>query len=201
MATPAKKPVSKTASAKAPAARAASKKTAPRKTAPKADPETSAPEAVEEISVAAEQTENLRAPIAPIAILDLAGRYAYSVGRRKTSTATIRMFNGQDGSTVNNKTLNDYFSNNASYLEAALLPLRVTGLEKEVFVSVHVKGGGINSQAGAISHGIAHAIAKSNEEFRKVLKQNGLLTRDSRMKERKKPGLKGARRGAQWAKR
>ncbi len=193
MATPAKK----TTSAKTPAAR----KPSVRKTAAKAAPV----EAVEEmkLDVVAEDAtaETSRAPIAPIAILDLKGRYAYSVGRRKTSTATVRMFNGTDKSTVNNKPLTEYFHNNATYLELAVQPLRVTGLEKEVFISVHVSGGGINSQAGAISHATAHAIAKSNEEFRKVLKQNGLLTRDSRMKERKKPGLKGARRGSQWAKR
>lgn len=190
MATPAKKTTTK-----APAAR----KAPVRKTAAKAAPV----EAAEEIKldVVAEESENLRAPIAPIAILDLQGRYAYAVGRRKTATATIRMFNGTDKSTVNNKTLVEYFHNNPTYLELAVQPLRVTGLEKEVFVSVHTNGGGLNAQAGAISHGIAHAIAKSNEEFRKVLKQNGLLTRDSRMKERKKPGLKGARRGSQWAKR
>jgi small subunit ribosomal protein S9 len=193
MATPAKK----TTTAKAPAAKkpAAARKTPAKKTAPAVE----AAEAV--LDVVSEVEPTSRAPIAPIAILDLKGRYAYSVGRRKTSTATVRMFNGTDKSTVNNKPMNEYFQDNAGYLEAALLPLRVTGLEKEVFISVHVNGGGINSQAGAVSHAIAHAIAKSNEDFRKVLKQNGLLTRDSRMKERKKPGLKGARRGAQWAKR
>jgi small subunit ribosomal protein S9 len=193
MATPAKK----TTTVKAPAAKkiAAPRKTAAKKPALVAD----AAEAV--LDVAPEAVETQHAPIAPIAILDLKGRYAYSVGRRKTSTATVRMFNGTDKSTVNNKPFNTYFQDNAGYMEAALLPLRVTGLEKEVFVSIHVNGGGMNSQAGAVSHAIAHAIAKSNEEFRKVLKQNGLLTRDSRMKERKKPGLKGARRGAQWAKR
>jgi small subunit ribosomal protein S9 len=138
---------------------------------------------------------------APIAILDLKGKYTYSVGRRKTSVANVRLYNGTNPSTVNGKKLADYFSNNAGYLEDALKPLRLTGLEKEVYLVITVNGGGINSQAGAVAHGLSRAIAKANSEFHKVLKQNGLLTRDSRMKERKKPGLKRARRGPQWAKR
>lgn len=138
---------------------------------------------------------------APIAVLDLKGKYSYSVGRRKTSVANVRLYTGTNPSTVNGRKLADYFSNNAGYLEDALKPLRLTGLEKEVYLVITVNGGGINSQAGAVAHGLSRAIAKANSEFHKVLKQNGLLTRDSRMKERKKPGLKRARRGPQWAKR
>ena len=78
---------------------------------------------------------------------------------------------------------------------------RSTGTEKSYFAFVNVKGGGKHSQAEAIAHGIAIAISVHDPEFRKVLKKNDLLTRDSRMKERKKPGLKRARRGPQWAKR
>ncbi|MBU6447690.1 30S ribosomal protein S9 [Patescibacteria group bacterium] len=129
-----------------------------------------------------------------------AGRYAYAVGRRKTSVANIRLFNGKGKSTVNQKDIAVYFGNNA-LVEQALKPLQLIGLENQAYVYVNMSGGGINSQSQALAQGLATAIAKSTPDFRKILKKNGLLTRDSRMKERKKPGLKRARRGPQWAKR
>ena len=136
------------------------------------------------------------------AILDLKGRYAYAVGRRKTAVANVRLFNGAPSqSEVNKKTLSEYFSKNNSHLEVVNEPLRLSGLEKDLYFVVKVAGGGLNAQAAAIAHGISQAVAKTDADFRKVLKKNGLMTRDSRMKERKKPGLKGARRGPQWAKR
>ncbi|MDB4940097.1 MAG: ribosomal protein [Candidatus Doudnabacteria bacterium] len=128
------------------------------------------------------------------------GRYAYSVGRRKTSIANVRLFAGKGKSMVNDKEILAYFGNKA-LVERAYKPLALTGLEGHAHIVVVINGGGLNSQSEAISHGIATAMVKNNEEFRKVLKKNGTLTRDSRMKERKKPGLKGARRGSQWAKR
>ncbi len=138
---------------------------------------------------------------APIADVNLAeGKYAWAVGRRKTSVANVRLFLGKGKSTVNKKDILVYFGNQA-LVERAFKPLNLTGLESRVYVYVNVNGGGLNSQSEAISHGIATALAKNQPEFRKVLKKNGTLTRDSRMKERKKPGLKGARRGPQWAKR
>ncbi len=136
-----------------------------------------------------------------IAQINLAeGRYAWAVGRRKTSVANVRLFKGKGKSTVNKKDIGVYFGNNA-LVEQAFKPLQLAGLENQVYVYVNANGGGINSQSQAVAHGIATALAKHNTEFRKVLKKNGLLTRDSRMKERKKPGLKRARRGPQWAKR
>ncbi|MBU6447575.1 30S ribosomal protein S9 [Patescibacteria group bacterium] len=128
------------------------------------------------------------------------GKYAYAVGRRKTSVANIRLFNGKGKNTVNQKDIAVYFGNKA-LVEQALKPLQLTGLENHAYVYINISGGGINSQSQAVAHGIATAMAKSTPELRKVLKKNGLLTRDSRMKERKKPGLKRARRGPQWAKR
>ncbi len=140
--------------------------------------------------------------VEPVAEMDLAeGKYSYAVGRRKTSVANIRLFSGRAKSQVNKKDLAAYFGGNQHLIDLAHKPLQLTGLENRVHVYVNVKGGGKHSQAEAISHGIALAIATHNPEFRKVLKKNGTLTRDSRMKERKKPGLKRARRGPQWAKR
>ncbi len=128
------------------------------------------------------------------------GKYFYGVGRRKTSVANIRMFFGKSENQVNKKKIDAYFGLKG-YVGEALKPLQLTGLESQVYIYANVKGGGAHSQAQAVAHGLANAIAASDENFRKVLKKNGMLTRDSRMKERKKPGLKRARRGPQWAKR
>ncbi len=138
---------------------------------------------------------------APIAELNLPdGRYAWAVGRRKTSVANVRLYLGKGKNTVNKKDILVYFGNK-SLVERAFKPLSLTGMESRVYLYANIKGGGLNSQSEALSHAIATAMAKNQPEFRKVLKKNGTLTRDSRMKERKKPGLKGARRGSQWAKR
>ena len=128
------------------------------------------------------------------------GRYVYAVGRRKTAVANVRMFSGIGKSTVNHKEIKEYFGNQ-DYVDIAFKPLQLTGTEKDLYVFVNIKGGGIHAQAQAVAHGLARAIAKATPDFHKVLKKNGMLTRDSRMKERKKPGLKRARRGPQWAKR
>jgi small subunit ribosomal protein S9 len=168
---------------------------------PKAAKETTAeleaPEVVEAAPVLSEKTEKILA----VGELKLEnGRYAFATGRRKTAVANVRLFAGKGKSTVNNKEILAYFGNKA-LVERAFKPLNLTGLENRAYIFVNVKGGGLQSQCEAVSQGIATAMAKNNEEFRKVLKKNGTLTRDSRMKERKKPGLKGARRGSQWAKR
>jgi len=203
MATPTKKPATKKAVVHKAPAKTTVKKPVVHKTAahkPVAHEHAPAPESTLVVEAAIETAPKAGASRTS-SILDLKGKYSSSVGRRKTSVANVRLYNGSEPSTVNKKKLADYFSHNAGYLEAVLRPLRLTGLEKEIYMVVTANGGGINSQAGAIAQGISHAIAKANSEFRKVLKQNGLLTRDSRMKERKKPGLKRARRGPQWAKR
>ncbi len=160
-------------------------------------------EAVSETPVVhAEKTHAEKTPASTaVGQVNLAeGKYAWAVGRRKTSVANVRLFKGKGKSTVNKKEIAVYFGNKA-LTEQAFKPLQLSGLENQVYVYVNVSGGGINSQSQAVAHGIATALAKHNTEFRKVLKKNGLLTRDSRMKERKKPGLKRARRGPQWAKR
>jgi small subunit ribosomal protein S9 len=179
---------------------AAPKKTAAKTTAikkPKAVKEDETP-VVEAVVV--EQQQTVVEPAVVGATLNLSdGRYAYAVGRRKTSVANVRLFLGKGKHEINKKDIKTYFGSQA-FIDAALRPLQLLGLN-EAFIYVNTNGGGTHSQAQAIAHGISLAVAKNNPELRKVLKKNGLLTRDSRMKERKKPGLKRARRGPQWAKR
>ena len=128
------------------------------------------------------------------------GRYIYAVGRRKTATARIKFYPGEGNITVNNKAFKDYFSW-APWQKDTLQPLTVVGAEKAVDVTAVVSGGGIHSQAQALSLALARALVIKDETYRKVLKTQGLLTRDPREKERKKPGLKKARRAPQWSKR
>jgi small subunit ribosomal protein S9 len=128
------------------------------------------------------------------------GKYIFATGRRKTAIANVRLFSGHGDSTVNHKPLKKYF-NYAYYLESIDRPFNVTGLGKDYNFVAHVSGGGPNAQAEAVRHGISLALSTISEEVRRVLKKNGLLTRDDRKKERKKPGLKRARRSPQWSKR
>ena len=129
------------------------------------------------------------------------GKYIEAVGRRKTSTARVRMFSTGDKSiTVNGKDYKDYFRDLTMQTEV-LSPLEVMKVSDKYKFTVMVQGGGMHSQAQAVRHGIARALEVFNSEFRKRLKKVGFLTRDSRMRERKKFGLKRARRAPQWAKR
>ncbi len=128
------------------------------------------------------------------------GRYIFATGRRKTAIANIRLFMGKGDSVVNKKLFNDYFAY-GYHQEEAVKPLHLTGLHQDYYFTAHVNGGGLHSQVGALRHGLATALGTLSEDIRKVLKKNGMLTRDDRKKERKKPGLKRARRSPQWAKR
>ncbi len=128
------------------------------------------------------------------------GRYVYATGRRKTAVANVRLFAGSEDSQVNKKSLKDYF-HTTNMQDTAVRPLALTGLLGDFYFLASVNGGGTNAQTEAIRHGIAQALASMNEDMRIVLKKNGFLTRDDRKKERKKPGLRGARRAPQWAKR
>lgn len=123
-----------------------------------------------------------------------------AVGRRKTSAARVRLTLGNGDIIINGKKLNDYFGN-SFWTDKVLAPLQEVGKLKDMDVSVKVVGGGINSQAEAIRHGISRALVKWNEEWKSVLKAQGYMTRDSRIKERKKFGLHRARRAHQWRKR
>ncbi|GEN32007.1 small subunit ribosomal protein S9 [Cerasibacillus quisquiliarum] len=124
----------------------------------------------------------------------------YGTGRRKKSTARVRLVPGTGRIIVNDREAKDYFP-----YETQLLimnqPLVATETQGTYDVLVNVHGGGFTGQAGAIRHGIARALLEANPEFRTVLKREGFLTRDARMKERKKYGLKKARRAPQFSKR
>jgi small subunit ribosomal protein S9 len=127
--------------------------------------------------------------------------YFEGVGRRKTAVARVRLYpKSQQGFMVNDKELQDYFSANESQL-IALSPLKLINLEDKFKISVKVNGSGFNSQAEAIRHGLSRALIKFKPEFRKRLKKAGYLTRDPRMRERKKFGKKRARKSPQWSKR
>ena len=121
-------------------------------------------------------------------------------GRRKESIARVRLMAGKGNVTVNGKTLDEYFG--TEILKVIVnQPFAVTNTVAKYDVVVKVVGGGLTGQAGAIRHGIARALNEANSEFRPVLKANGFLTRDPRMKERKKYGLKKARKAPQFSKR
>jgi small subunit ribosomal protein S9 len=127
-------------------------------------------------------------------------RYQFATGRRKTAIANVRMFSGKGDNLVNKKPFTKYFAN-PLHQNQAMRPLEITGLAADFYFTSSINGGGINAQSQALRHGLAQALAALNDDLRKVLKKNSYLTRDDRKKERKKPGLRGARRSPQWAKR
>jgi len=124
----------------------------------------------------------------------------YGTGRRKSSVSRVRLIEGTGKITINGKDINEFFG-----LETLKVivrqPLTVTNTTTKYDVIATVKGGGFTGQAGAIRHGIARALNEANSEYRPTLKSNGFLTRDPRMKERKKYGLKKARKAPQFSKR
>jgi small subunit ribosomal protein S9 len=126
--------------------------------------------------------------------------YVEAVGRRKTSTARVRIWKGKGEITVNKKGYAEYLPE-IGLRHVVLAPLKATKIFGETRIEAKVKGGGINSQAGALQHGLSRALVKFNPDFRKILKPLGFLKRDSRMKERRKFGLKKARKAPQWSKR
>lgn len=131
----------------------------------------------------------------------MAMEYYEGVGRRKRAVARVRLFLEDNGAfMVNDRPLTEYFSRHWDTLHARE-PLEATELENRFTVSVLVKGGGISGQAGAIRLGLARALLKFNPDLRPVLRKGGFLTRDARVKERKKPGLKRARKAPQYTKR
>jgi len=138
-----------------------------------------------------------KAEVAP----KISAEYFEGTGRRKTSMARVRLYNKKSGlAIVNNKKLEEYFPTEALQKTALSALDKMKSLDR-FEVRVVVRGGGMNSQAEAVRHGIARALVVSNLEYKKRLKKSGFLTRDSRMKERKKFGLKRARRAPQWSKR
>ena len=130
----------------------------------------------------------------------MSSTYFYGTGRRKTSVARVRIFPGTGSIVINDKPLDEYFPREADRF-AVRAPFRATNTLDQFNVMVKVAGGGISGQAGAVRHGIARALLVANPELRKPLRGEGLLTRDPREKERKKPGLKRARKAPQYTKR
>ena len=130
------------------------------------------------------------------------GEYYYGMGRRKTAVARVRLFPNGDGNvTVNGKTSQVYFGQREALTATAVAPLRLLEIAEQYNMTVRVVGGGTSGQAGAIRHGVARALLRVNPEFKLALRKAGYLTRDPRMKERKKPGLKRARKAPQYTKR
>ena len=126
--------------------------------------------------------------------------YFYGTGRRKKSVARVRLYPGTGAVTVNGREVSEYFGlETMKYIVNQ--PFGVTETTGKFDIVANVKGGGFSGQAGAIRHGVARALLTADENYKPALKKAGLLTRDPRMKERKKYGLKGARRAPQFSKR
>ncbi|MFH1583026.1 MAG: 30S ribosomal protein S9 [Candidatus Falkowbacteria bacterium] len=129
------------------------------------------------------------------------GKFTGALGRRKTSTARVRLYKGSEGLIiVNGAKAGEYFKEEELF-SIISQPLKLAGLVKDFNISVNIAGGGKKGQAEAVRHGIARALLEINPDLRALFKVKGWITRDARKKERKKPGLKKARRAPQWAKR
>ena len=126
--------------------------------------------------------------------------YFYGTGRRKFSIARVRLVPGSGDISINGRNIDDYFGIETLKM-IVRQPFAITGTDGKFDIICTVKGGGISGQAGAVRHGVARALLQANEEYRLALKKAGLLTRDPRMKERKKYGLKAARKAPQFSKR
>jgi len=127
--------------------------------------------------------------------------YFYGTGRRKTAVARVRLYPGGDGTiTVNGREVNQYFGRDVLVM-LVRTPLRLLEQGGQFDVSARVIGGGVSGQAGAVRHGIARALVRADEENKPIMRHGGMLTRDPRMKERKKYGLKRARKAPQYTKR
>ena len=131
---------------------------------------------------------------------DFSGEYLKAVGRRKTSVAQVRLFkNGKGVIIINGKKASTYFP--GEMINILTQPLKASGHVRDLNFSIIVRGGGMSGQVEAVRHGIARSLYAFDEALKEQLKVNGWLTRDRRSKERKKPGLKGARKRPQWSKR
>ena len=128
--------------------------------------------------------------------------YHEGVGRRKSATARVRLYTDENLGqfVINGRPAEEYFTRIGDW-DIVREPLQIAGLEGNFFISVLVKGGGVTGQAGAVRHGLARALVKSDPELRSAMRRGGFLTRDPRVKERKKPGLKRARKAPQYTKR
>ena len=128
-------------------------------------------------------------------------RYSYGTGRRKSAIARVRVFPGTGQIVINGKPMQEIIGGYLSLQSIVMAPLRAINAVGKYSVMAKVQGGGIAGQAGAISHGMARALSQADETFKPLLRRAGLLTRDPRVKERKKYGLKRARKAPQYTKR
>jgi small subunit ribosomal protein S9 len=134
-------------------------------------------------------------------LAEFTGSYYYGTGRRKTAVARVRIYPDGEGRIVVNGRDGDQYFARETLMQQVRSPFRLLELGNRFGVSVKVVGGGVSGQAGAVRHGIARALVRADEEFRSPLRRAGFLTRDPRMKERKKYGLKRARKAPQYTKR
>lgn len=130
----------------------------------------------------------------------MANKYIHAIWRRKTATAQVRLFDWAGNNTVNGKDISTYITRQDLF-DLAFAPVKLCSLKDKVFFEVKVEGSGISAQVQAIRHGLARALSSKDEAFKKTLKAAGLLTRDARKVERKKPGKKKARKSPSWSKR
>lgn len=127
-------------------------------------------------------------------------QYYEGIGRRKRSSARVRIYQGKGEFTVNGKTLAEYFPRLGD-VDTIMEPLKAATMENAIDVTVLVKGGGVTGQTDAVRHGLARALVKMDPELHSIMRKGGFLTRDARIKERKKPGLKRARKAPTYTKR
>ncbi|MFA6369456.1 MAG: 30S ribosomal protein S9 [Patescibacteria group bacterium] len=148
-----------------------------------------------------ESSENKSIKKDDVVKVEFSGKYFKGLGRRKTAVAQVRLYTEMPATeaVVNGKNIKDYFG--ADLAASALQPLEVTGHSNDVAVSIIAKGGGLIGQVAAVRHGVARAVLALDPETHTALKTDNFLTRDKRAKERKKPGLKKARKRPQWSKR
>jgi len=165
----------------------------PKKTLAKAD------KPLEEKTASAEKSPSKKAAQSQEYTLP-SGKYTYANGKRKNSVARVRLYKGDGSIFINEKPINK-FCDLKIHEELIAFPLKLTGFANAFTVVAMVKGGGVNSQAEAVRHGIAKALVVMDETLRPTIKKAGLMTRDPRSKERKKFGLHRARRGPQFSKR
>lgn len=132
--------------------------------------------------------------------MQFSGTYFYANGKRKTAVARVRLYKGNGRMVVNNKDAREYFGTDER-INVIKAPLALVHMEKQFDISAQVEGGGIQGQAEALRHGIAKALLEVDNGLRGIIKPEGFLTRDDRIKERKKPGLHKARRAPQFSKR
>lgn len=127
-------------------------------------------------------------------------KYFYGLGRRKEAIAKVRLYVGKGASKVSEKDVADYFGNKV-FADKVYEALKLTGNLEKMYISAHVEGGGLSAQADAILLGVSRALVVYDEDLKTTLRKAGFLTRDPRIKERKKPGLKRARKAPQFSKR